>query len=97
MIKRFEVGKKLYLSYDLQEIRKNSLEFEEMLNYPLFSLVLQKYYHLTINEEKFVYLNAILKVNDIISSTRSDFILPNEINYAKKALEGELEIVGELL
>ena len=97
IIQRFEVGKKLYLTYDLKEIRKSSLEFEELLNYPLFSMVLQKYYNITNTEEKFVYLNAILKVNDIISSIKSDFILSDEIYYSQKALEGELKIVGELI
>ena len=31
LIKRFEVGKKLYLTYDLEEIRKSSLEFKDYL------------------------------------------------------------------
>jgi len=97
LIKRFEVGKKLYLTYDLKEIRKSSLEFEELLNYPLFSLVLYKYYSITKTEERFVYLNAILKVNDIISSVKSDFILSDEIYYSKKAFESELKIIGELI
>lgn len=93
LIKRFEVGKKLYLTYDLEEIRKSSLEFKDYLNYPLFSLVLQKYYE---NEEsaerKLIYLNAILKVNDIISSIKQDVILPTEIKYCIDALEQELSV-----
>lgn len=95
LIKRFEVGKKLYLTYDLKEIRKSSLEYEELLSYPLFSLVLQKYYNYTINEQKLTYLNAILKVNDIISSIKSDLILSNEIFYSIEAINGELEIIRE--
>ena len=51
---------------------------------------------MTNTEEKFVYLNAILKVNDIISSIKSDFILPKEVWYSKVAIENELKIVGEL-
>lgn len=97
LIKRFEVGKKLYLTYDLKEIRKSSVDFNELLNYPLFSLVLQKYYSITATEGKYIYLNAILKVNDIISSIKSDFLLIDEINYAKRALEGELKIVEEMI
>lgn len=97
LIKRFEVSKKLYLTYDLKEIKKSSLEFDELLNYPIFSLVLQKYYSMVTAEKKFVYLNAILKVNDIISSIKSDFILADELCYAKKAIEGELRIVEEII
>ena len=97
LIKRFEVGKKLYLTYDKKEIRKSSINFDELLSYPLFSLVLQRYYNITMTEEKFVYLNAILKVNDIVSSIKSDFILVDELSYSIKALEGELKIAGELI
>lgn len=95
LIKRFEVSKKLYLSYDIKEIRKNSSKYHELLNYSLFSLVLQKYYLKTNTEKKFIYLNAVLKLNDIISSIRSDFITASEIFYAKLALESELEIIKE--
>jgi adenylylsulfate kinase len=95
LIKRFEVGKKLYLTYDLNEIRKSSVSFDELLNYPLFSLVLQKYYNYSNNQKKFVYLNAILKVNDIISSIKSEFILYDEVYYSIEAISNELQIIGE--
>lgn len=97
LIKRFEVSKKLYLSYDLKEIRKSSLDFDELLNYSLFSIVLQKYYKQTHSEEKLIYLNAILKLNDIISSIRTEFLLYDEIYYAKKAIECELDILKEYI
>lgn len=93
LIKRFEVGKKLYLTYDLTELRKSSMDYAELSNYPLFSLILQKYYNYTKSQQKLVYLNAILKVNDIISSIKKDFILINEINFAKQAFIGELDIL----
>lgn len=94
LIKRFEVGKKLYTTYDSIEIRKSSSIFDELLNYPLFSLVLQKYYKNAQNQQKLVYLNAIAKVNDIISSIKCDFLFIGEIELAHKALTGELEILG---
>ena len=97
LIKRFEVGKKLYKTYDTKEIRKSSTEFEDMLNYPLFSLILQKYYKSDDTQQKLVYLNAILKVNDIISSVRSEFIIYDEIFYSIEALKNELIIMGEYL
>lgn len=97
LIKRFEVGKKLYLTYDLKDIRKSSLEFEDLLNYPLFSLVLQKYFMYASNQEKLIYLNATLKLNDIISSVKSDFILSDELTYALKAFNEEIKIMEEYL
>jgi cytidine diphosphoramidate kinase len=97
LVKRFEVGKKLYKTYDSKEIRKSSREYEELINYPLFSLILQRYYQIETNQQKFVYLNAILKVNDIISSVKYDYILYNEIYYAIDALDGELAIMEEYI
>ena len=97
LIKRFEVSKKLYTTYDLKEIRKSSTIFDELILYPLFSLVLQKYYNNINNHKKFVYLNAILKVNDIIVSIKSDFIFYEEIKLSLKALKDELNILKEYL
>jgi len=97
IIKRFEVSKKLHLTYDLTEIRKSSLDYEELLNYPLFSLVLQKIYSNTLSRQKLIYLNAIIKVNDIISSAKSDFILYDEVYFSVKAINGELKIIGEYI
>jgi len=96
LIKRFEVSKRLYTAYDLKEIRKSSQDFEELINYPLFSLVLQKYYKNKVNdEEKLIYLNSILKINDILSSIKNDIIIPVEIDTTLKAIASELEITKE--
>lgn len=97
LIKRFEVGKKLFLSYDLKEIRKSSQEFKNYINYALFSLVLQKYYELESGKEvSLIYLNAILKANDILSSIKQDIIRPIEIELSIKAFQQELDIVRHL-
>jgi len=92
------VSKKLYISYDSQRVRKNTEDYSELLNYPLFSLVLQKYYELEDSEErKLVYLNVILKTNDIISSIKEDMIIPYEIEYSIRAINGELNIISRYL
>lgn len=96
ILKRFEVSKKLHKTYDIIEIRKSSLEYDELLNYPLFSLVLQRLYNIDDNiQDRIVYLNAVLKTNDIIASICSEFILGKEIYYTIKALNGEAEIAKE--
>lgn len=97
LITRFEVGKKLYLTYDANELRKSSPVFEELINYPLFSLILQRYYKRESNQQRFVYLNAILKLNDIISSVKYEYIFFDEIYYAIEALKGELAIINEYI
>ena len=73
------------------------MKFDELLSYPLFSLVLQKYYLCAPNQKKLVFLNTILKVNDIICSIASDFIIIEDIYYSIKAIEGELKIMKEYI
>jgi adenylylsulfate kinase len=92
LIKRFEVGKKLYREYDRTKVVKKSAEYEDLVNYPLFSLVLQKF--IKISEEtgsKLICFNAILKVNDILCSITDLMATPLEILLTRTALEGELE------
>ena len=81
----------------MKDIRKSSTFFNELLNYCLFSLVLQRYYYASSGQQKLVYLNSVLKVNDIISSIKSDLIFANEVYYSLKAIDGELKILGEYI
>ena len=97
LIKRFEVSKKLFATYDLKNIKKLSSKFNELLIYPLFSLVLQKCYNNANNHKKLVFLNTILKVNDIISSIASELIFSEEVYYSIEAINGELKIMGEYI
>lgn len=92
LLQRFEVAKKLYMTYSPKEMRKICDEYEVLINYPLFSLVLQKYYKAATIPEQLIYANALLKVNDIISSIADELILPDEVTFAMKAVKGELEI-----
>lgn len=98
LIKRFEVSKKLYTTYNKRDIKKSSNKYNEILNYSLFSLVLQKLYHNSLDDkQKMIYLNIILKLHDTLSSIKEDIILPLEIDYALKAFEGEMVIVKDYL
>ena len=94
LIKRFEVSKKLFKSYDIIEVKKNNREYDDILSYPLFSLVLQKFFLETNNDkQKMIYLNSILKLNDILSSVAKDnIILFSEVRYSIEALKGEIQI-----
>ena len=98
IIKRFEVSKKLYKTYSKVNIRKSSKEYKDILNYSLFSLVLQKFHNKTkVKEEKMIYLNSILKVNDILSSIRKDIVLQIDIKYTIRSMKGELELTKNLI
>jgi len=93
LLKRFEVSKKLFKTYDKNKLKKTSEEYMELENYPLFSICLQSLYHFTSNkEEKLIYLNTILKINDLIISIIDQIILADQINYSIEAINGELNI-----
>ena len=83
---------KAFESYDDIEYRKNTDITCDNVVYAWFSNVLQNYYHNIYKQERLIYLNAILKVNDILSSIRNQIITPLELRETIKALNGELEI-----
>lgn len=95
LVKRFEVSKRLYTTYDKLEIKKSSDVYDELSNYPLFGIVLQKLYHECDNEEKLILFNTIVKLNDIVSSIKSEFLFSEEIQYAIDSISGELNILKE--
>jgi cytidine diphosphoramidate kinase len=98
LIQRFEVSKKLYESYISDRFKKKSNNYHDILNYSLFSLVLQKYYSSSLKKnEKLIFLNSILKLNDIISSKKSDIYLPDDVRYSLSSVEGELLIIKTYL
>ena len=84
---------KTFKTYDKNKLKKTSEEYMELENYPLFSICLQRLYHLTSNkEEKLIYLNTILKINDLIISIIDQIILADQINYSIEAIKGEINI-----
>jgi hypothetical protein len=65
LLKRFEVTKKIYSTYDLDFRPTNSRDSSNILFYLMFSYLLIFKYRET---KKFNYLNALIKINDIICS-----------------------------
>lgn len=93
LLKRFEVSKKIYDEYSDLYVKKNK-NFTKIENYLKFGLILCKYY--SLNKKK-NYLNALLKLNDLLispgffvkSSKYKDFqkLIINEIRFIKKLYE----------
>tara|TARA_Y100000389_G_scaffold181221_1_gene196639 strand:- start:156 stop:674 length:519 start_codon:yes stop_codon:yes gene_type:complete len=93
LLKRFEVTKKIYDEYSDLYIKK-SKNFSKVDNYLIFGLILCKYYSI---KKKKNYLNALLKLNDLLISPcflkqSSKFIdleilIISEINFIKKIYE----------
>ena len=63
LVKRFEVTKKIYNEYNNLLRPENKLDYVEIENYSLFGVVLGLLFSKTKN---FQYLNAHIKINDIL-------------------------------
>jgi cytidine diphosphoramidate kinase len=97
LIKRFEVSKKLFLTYSNDAVKKTSAEYDMFINYPLFSLVLQTLSKIAKNKpEELIAFNAILKVNDIIVSILPLLSTPAEYFLAEAALKAELSLFEKI-
>ncbi len=93
LLKRFEVSKKLFKTYNKNKLNKTSEDHMELENYPLFSICLQRLHTLSSKkEEKLIYLNTILKINDLIISIIDQIVLANQISFSLEAIIGELNI-----
>ncbi len=92
LIKRFEVTKKIYISYDTNFRSLDKSKFIDLRLYLLFSYILIQAFG---TRNKAQYLNSLLKVNDILSG------LFNSLNEENQALLGyclsnEIEFIQQL-
>lgn len=92
LIKRFEVTKKIYNSYDSNLRAIDKLDFNDLRLYILFSYILIL---ASKKRKKAQYLNALLKVNDILSSQYKTLDKDNQtlLGYC---LSKEIEFIQQL-
>lgn len=92
LIKRFEVTKKIYSLYDANFRALDKSKFNDLRLYILFSYILIQASRL---REKPQYLNALLKVNDILAS---QFINLSDCNQTLLGycLSKEIELIQQL-
>lgn len=93
LLKRFEVTKRIYRSYDDNFRPFDKLDFKRSMLYLKFGCVLVLSYR---NTSKLQYLNALLKLDDILCS-----LFPNFNKEEKKImswiLENELSFIDNLV
>jgi cytidine diphosphoramidate kinase len=93
LLKRFEVSKRLYKEYLWPEIKKASEEFDEILPYAIFSILLQRMMNQTDSIHiKAILMNTLLKVGDILASCPQRMATPCEQWLSLEALSGELKM-----
>jgi cytidine diphosphoramidate kinase len=94
LLKRFEVSKKIRKKYISKNFLKIDDESEEMINYILFSnILLNLIKKNTINKsKKYIYINTILKLNDLIVSCISKIFKKSEIILTYILLIEELKL-----
>lgn len=91
-IKKFEVKKKIFDSYD-EHFTENISDYKKMINYILLSNICSTEYE---NNKNLKFLNVILKLNDLICSEIENINNDLELNLAIHCLEKELTFVLEL-
>lgn len=88
-IKKFEVKKRIFSSYNKLFV-ENSSNYQEMINYILLSNICVIKYEKTKNLK---FLNTILKLNDLICSEIENIKDEIELNLAQHCLNKELNFI----
>ncbi len=92
MIKKFEIKKKLFGSYD-SEFKENVKEFSNLKNYIFLSLICLLKFEKTHNLK---FLNVSLKLNDLISSQITKLFSVEEVMLYSFIIKKEIELVLSL-
>ena len=92
-IRKFEITKLVYDSYDSESLLGKG-NCENLLNYVLLAICASESFGIS---DKLQYLNATLKLNDIVSSKVKEIDNKNLILYTKKSIEKELTHVERLI
>jgi hypothetical protein len=93
LIKKFEVTKKLYSEYSI-DFKKASDTYTVLSNYALLSLCLMAYYQ---RDHNLKFLNAALKINDLLISTQDQLLTAEDTLPTFLALKMEIRATHELL
>lgn len=92
LIKKFEISKKLFISYDLN-LKENTNNYKTSRNYILLAIICIKKYEKTDNLK---FINTLLKLDDIICSVFTEINNENDLCMIKYILEKELELISSL-
>jgi len=91
VLKKFEIKKRLYSTYN-SEFKEITDDYKNLHNYTLLALIFQIKYKQT---KALKYLNAILKLNDILCSQHSN-LNPQDAELTYHLLNHEIDFVSEL-
>jgi hypothetical protein len=93
IIKKFEIKKKIFESYDL-EFKENTKKYSNLKNYILLSIICLFKFKKTKNLK---FLNTSLKLNDLISSQIKKLIILEDILLYSFVIKKELKIIKILM
>ena len=91
-IKKYEIKKRLSVQYD-SDFKEKDANFKKIRNYFLLDLLCIVRFNETQNLK---FLNAILKINDMLVTQISFIVDKIDLNIFKWILENEIKIVMEL-
>jgi len=95
LIQRFEVSKKIFDYYSLPDIRKVDSSFSDLLNFPLFHVLLTFSQQYAYERAGLIIQNAVLKLGDTIVSAINEFITPGQMVLVYSSLRNELELMSK--
>jgi len=93
LVKRFEVTKKIYNSYDENFRPDAKASFDDLSNYVIFGLVLLHAYSKT---GLLPFFNSLLKINDIIVSNVEHIKKDSVAQLVEHLLKSEMDIIHEI-
>lgn len=93
MVKKFEVSKKLFLSYDKESWLKTSDQYGDIENYLLFAILMIQVNRVSkSNQEKMICFNALLKVDDLLVSSKAELSTENQWYLFEYIVKEELQL-----
>ena len=92
ILRKFEVTKKIYTQYELPKVLKGG-DYFNIKNYCYFSMNCMQYYSCSKNLK---YLNAGLKVNDILVSIINEIDSKNNASLIRTCLKVEMNSIKKL-
>ncbi len=92
LIRRFEVSKKVDVSYESGSMKRTAKDSSDLLNFPLFGMALLDAASLR-GPESLIYQNAALKTGDILAACMPRFRTPGQMVLSRAFLRRELDFM----
>ena len=95
LVQRVEVSKKVFTRYKIPEIKKIDGDFSDILNFPLFQILLILAAKKSSIKSSLIFQNTVLKIGDIVVSSKDRLIDPSQMLLGYISIWNELKLMKE--